>query len=341
MIPYLLFFLITIFLSSKVSKSDVYLIPLWIFASLFVGLRYGVGTDYFSYEDIYNTYSFYLEIGFQYVVNFLNDRHLPVWSLFLTMAAMTYFFMYAFIYKNNSVNRFAVTLLLTLCTYSFICNGVRQGLAIAIFLFATRFIIERNIYFYILFILFASMFHNSILICLPLYFLNARCFRKQTYISMYIFSFLFTQMDLSSLTSPFMFLIERNDRYLSLLDNDLYTKGYFSLGVLLIILNNIIIFIVALKLNIEKIRPLWFNFFFFSIVFMNMRVASPLFVRVQVIFGWFVCLLIPVVVQAIRKKQNKWLFVCYYIVYTAVTTISYLLSPESKLYPYHDVIGIF
>jgi len=341
MVPYLLFLLVTFILSRKVKQSESYLIPLWIFASLFVGLRKGVGTDYDNYADIYDTYYFYLELGFQYLADFLNNRRLPVWTLFLTIASLTYFFIYATIYKNKDIDKFGASLLLTLCTYSFVCNGIRQGLAIAIFLFATRFIETRKWYVYILLVLFASLFHTSILLCLPIYFLRNKRLSKWSYVIIYIISFIFTQMDLQSLTSPFMVFIEGNERYNNLLDSDLYNKSYFSLGVLSMVLNNIIILWLSLKTDMEKKRPLWFNLFFISIVFVNMRVASPLFVRVQVIFGWFVYLLIPIIIETIKNKQLRWLFIWYFILYTTVTTIYYILSPESKLYPYHDVVGIF
>lgn len=337
MIPYCILLVTSLFFAKKVTKSECYLVPLWLFMTLFIGLRDGVGTDYENYVDIYNSYNFYLELGFQYIVNTLNDRHLPVWSMFLSIAALTYFFIFATIYKNDNIRKYGSTLLLLLCTFSFICNGIRQALAISIFFFASRFIMNRQWYLYFIFVLLASLFHASILICLPLYFLLDRYLAKKIYVIVYIISFVFTTMDLRSLTSPFMFFIEGSDRYSSLLDSDLYSSGYFSFGILAIIINNIIILYFALKTDMEKLRPLWFNFFFISIVLMNMRVASPLFIRVQVIFGWFVYLLIPLLISSIKDKQVRNIFIAYLILTTCVSSINYILNPESKLYPYNFV----
>lgn len=336
MFPYIILVIVALFLCKKVGKNDAYLIPLWMFMSLFIGLRDGVGTDYESYTEIYKSYNFYLEIGFQCIVNFLNEKQCPVWTMFLSFATLTYFFMYAALYKNKNVNKYSSALMLTLCTFSFICNGVRQALAISIFVFATRYIENRKWYVFFPLIIFASLFHTSILICLPLYLLSNKSFKKYLYVIVYMLSFAFTAMDLRSLTTPFMFFIEGSDRYLALLDSDLYSGGYFSLGILVIIINNVILLWLALKTNMEQKYPLWFTLFFFSIVLMNMRVASPLFVRVQVIFGWFVYLLIPKISNSLGKQHRK-LFIAYIILYILVTTITYIFDPESKLYPYSFV----
>lgn len=257
--------------------------------------------------------------------------------MFLSIAALTYFFIYATLYKNPNIDLYGSTLLLTFCTFSFICNGIRQALAISIFLFASRFVLSRKWYIYFPLIVFASLFHTSILLCLPIYFLRESHLKKKTYIILYFASFIFIKMSLQSLVGPFMFLIEGNDRYMGLIDGGMFDSSYFSIGILLNLLNNILLLLIALKTDMEKRRPLWFNLFFFSIILMNMRIASPLFVRVQEIFSWFGYLLIPIMVTSIKLKNNQRLFVAYLITYLMVTTVAYINNPTSELYPYRFV----
>ena len=56
MFPYIILVIVALFLCKKVGKNDAYLIPLWMFMSLFIGLRDGVGTDYESYTEIYKSH---------------------------------------------------------------------------------------------------------------------------------------------------------------------------------------------------------------------------------------------------------------------------------------------
>src|SRR5690606_22473386 len=50
-------------------------------------------------------------------------------------------------------------------------NGVRQFIAMGIWLFSIKFIVSRNIKKYLFLILFASIFHKSVLLLIFIYFI--------------------------------------------------------------------------------------------------------------------------------------------------------------------------
>ena len=95
MFPYIVLLFVVFFLSKQYERNDNTLFLLFVFMSLFVGLRKDVGTDYENYSIIYDSYTHYLEVGFQYIVLWLNNQGLPSYTIFLAFAVITYRFIFA------------------------------------------------------------------------------------------------------------------------------------------------------------------------------------------------------------------------------------------------------
>lgn len=338
MFPYIVLLFVVYFLSKQYRRNDHALFLLFVFMSLFIGLRKDVGTDYENYSMIYDSYTHFLEVGFQYIVLWLNSYGLPPYTLFLTFAVITYGFIFAGIYRLDNIEKFPTAFLLSVNTMSFICNGIRQAAAVAIFFFASRFIISRKWYIYFPLILFAFLFHKSILICLPLYFLRDFYLSKKTYVILYLVSFIVVTMDSQFIMRSFMPLLEDNERYVNYMNSDRYSSGYFSLGLLVELLNNILLLWLSLRNDIEKKYPLWFNFFFFVIILFNVRIASPLFNRVEVTFSWFINILMPIALMhekdlSLRRKSIIWLLFSI-----TTMTIKYIFfTPISRMFPYQFI----
>lgn len=140
------------------------------------GVRFNVGVDYLSYLDYYLTYQRYgyftinMEYFFQLLTIFLSslDMH---FSFFFGIIAL---FQIVVFYKSFQDERFLYPffgLIIVLGPHYLIwMNGVRQILAATIFVYSIRFILDRDLFKYFLFILIASQFHQSALMLLPLYF---------------------------------------------------------------------------------------------------------------------------------------------------------------------------
>ncbi|PYG89472.1 EpsG-like putative glucosyltransferase [Ruminiclostridium sufflavum DSM 19573] len=146
-------------------------IPLFITAAI----RWDVGSDFI------NVYAY----GFNYII--ANGDHLRwergftllirIIALFTDecqwMFAGTAFVFCFFVYRavfNSSKNACQSILLLVLTSlYFFALNGIRQGIALAIFLYSVKFIKEKKPVKYVLMIGVAAAFHTISLIFLPLY----------------------------------------------------------------------------------------------------------------------------------------------------------------------------
>lgn len=340
MIPYILLFVIVTFLAIKGRRNKAARITLFIVMTLFVGLRKDVGTDYEEYSRLFVFQEDYLEAGFSYILLALNRYGLSVSYFFFTIAAISYLFMFMAVEKTPIFRKTSVLITLPLLSMSFLCNGIRQGVAICVFLYAYHFILERKPVQYLLCIAFAFLFHKSIIITLPLYFLQERHLSQKLYYLIYGASFIFCVLDLNTIMEPFTSIIETNRRYSNLLSAD-EGSGYFSLGVLLEMSNYVLIIYLATKRELFKQQPLLYNLVLIAAVLMNMRVGAPLMNRVLTTFAWFCYPMIPLILKNTPKKTRSLVALFFILTYTLSTVKYIFFDDKSMLYPYHDALGIF
>lgn len=150
------------------------------------GLRYGIGTDYFSYKDLYDVlhdtpFSLYLENHLSgartfyieplyYVMNhiFVTYRDL-LWGIGITLFLLIC--MVVKDYSNKLNYGFAIFIFLS-TQYIFSMNAMRFSVAACIVLLAYKALINNKTFQFILFIILAALFHKSALFCIALYFLK-------------------------------------------------------------------------------------------------------------------------------------------------------------------------
>ena len=160
----------------------VYAIPIMVL-SLVLGLRYNIGTDYLAYEEIYDTQNADL------LWNILNERIEPLYQIvnhipflfglpYYCMSILVCFIMFSLFYisldkDRDMVKWYSVTLLISGTLFSFL-NIQRHAIAFCIFLFSIRYIYNRSLLKYLIFILMAMGFHYSSFILLPCYLLGVK-----------------------------------------------------------------------------------------------------------------------------------------------------------------------
>lgn len=187
---YLSIFAISIMFSAIYQKKEkrnkrcrvIYALLTIVPVALMQGCRYGVGTDFFAYAGIFMK----LGVGDTYYTNryiseplFLLENKIlysafgDSQSLFVFDALIMGLFVFlAFSYFKESVSMPIMYLGYYLWIYPSFLNLERQGIAMAIFWFSLRFLVERKPLQYCLWIFVATGFHNSSIIFLLLYFIN-------------------------------------------------------------------------------------------------------------------------------------------------------------------------
>lgn len=337
MTPYLLvlsFIIFWIALEKKSINRKSFWLPL-IVLSLFAGGRsLRVGTDtggyvknFISQLDVsYFKFSQDIEFGYQfleYVI--LNITHNYFWLLFTVSLIVVS--CYLTIIRRYSVNYiFSVFLFITLGVYTFFFNGMRQGLAMAIFVLATPYLLEKKTIRYLLICCFTSLFHISALFMIPFYFLVHFPIKL---IYKVLISFILSLIGSSFLIS---YLASDNQRY------EGYTKateeagGLLTLGFYTILLIFIAIFSYFYKIKQEIFEKL-FAFYAVGVVFiipiamLGTNPSGPQ--RLINYFTWTLVLILPIVFKKINNSIVSSSFVILILIYFILTTTRF-----SDLTPY-------
>ena len=193
MLPYFLFLFAALLFGylafkNKERHNRFWLIMLFLLMTLFAGLRSSsVGTDSgnyaFGFEDQrYISKSvdrgvmpiLLSEPGFTFLQKTVGHFSTNYNDLFLAIAATCALAFLYMIATHSPMPLVSLFVYITLGYYTFVFNGARQGIAIAIYLLAVPSLIKHDFWSYLLFVLLASLFHNSALIAIPLYFILIR-----------------------------------------------------------------------------------------------------------------------------------------------------------------------
>lgn len=156
------------------SKSgNLFLIFIVLFFSLMMGLRYDVGTDYFAYQEgyIYNYDVGKGEIIFNWIREIFNSLklHFSIYFSFLAFLNIS-FFLFAF-KRDAFILPLLLFFLLTNEDWMFWMNGIRQAIAMCIWIYALNFIEKKKVTIYLVLCLIAIGFHTSAIILIPLYWI--------------------------------------------------------------------------------------------------------------------------------------------------------------------------
>ena len=178
---------IIMFASVKWTNNKKYFIIIPIISyTLFFGLRYGVGIDYYHYVELFKEwgnrdfmyrferFEIRYELAFLYIMDFCYKMKYDSF-VFLSIFAFIQIFFITFSFKKEErgvLAFFYIMLIVTGTAMGTFCNTIRQGVAICIFLFSIQFLTNRKYYYlYIICIFIATMFHVSAIALLLLLFL--------------------------------------------------------------------------------------------------------------------------------------------------------------------------
>lgn len=172
-------------------KVPFYLFTFWILL-LFLALRYGYGTDYWSYysyhQHVYigpEPFWEQKEILYRYLNVLVSNFH---W-LVAIISVFYIFTIYRLIKKNLEVKYYWLAMLMLLINpYLFLTHlsSLRQTIAICFVILAIGFAVKRKLLRFIIFIIVAAGFHQSAIMLLPVYFLlSDKKISKKGFIAIY------------------------------------------------------------------------------------------------------------------------------------------------------------
>jgi len=309
--------------SNKIHPTNTSKLSLYHFLALFaisfvVGFRNEVGVDWLGYKDIFydisaNIATYEVEYGY-----FLINKYVAVLGgsssiMFFIIALISWYFI--FLSVPNRLLPLTIFFLFADEMFFWSMNGVRQFVAICIFLYSIRFIITRSLLNYFIFISIAILFHNSAIILLPLYFVPfQKLYNQRFWFIAIIISTFFSNVPLiiSGLQNILMLIVPQVNLlsgYIGFIDRGQYVAEEISIGLGFLFRFISSIFIIYFSIEVVKRYPktkIYFVLFFISSVIFNLSYMVKPIGRVNIYFTVIhsvVLALITYQLWASRKHQ--------------------------------------
>jgi transmembrane protein EpsG len=286
------------------------------------GLRYNIGdTPFYRHSYIINDFTWeYVksqdDIGFAILQMILKMYTNDPQILILITAFVTNLLILLVFYKYSRLVELSIYVYITGGLFLVTMNGIRQCLAAAIIFAATKFLIEGNMIKYFLVVVFASLFHQSALILIPVYFLvRYKPWSKATLVL--LFFAVIIVLGFNQLSTILFSAIE---------DTQYSVYSDFDEGGANII--RVIVFaapLVIAFLGREKLRQIFPNSDVFvnmslvGLAFMIISTANWIFARFNIYFELYQLVLVSWIIHLFKERQQKLVYLgllgCYFAYY--------------------------
>ena len=329
--------LLFLFLFSRVDQKILKLSVLCLGVLLVViaGFRYGIGTDYYTYEHIYNNMesASYIEPGYRYVNIILKYLGCSYEMSVLFFALVTNLLLLHFIKQYSIDFVFSLVLYVFLNYYFITFNAVRQMFGIAIFLTGVSYVLKKKYLYFLLITIFATLFHYSIFIGIlyPICQIN----KKNIYVIVWFFSIPFIVLPIQSIMIK---LIPESFHYAVY-----FTSSFFmetsSAAVFKLIVPNVVVVLAFYYISVfnNTIERFWVNLFIFSAAIANIVHGVNVLIRLNYVFQIAEIIFYPLFISKIQKLQKPivaWLMLGYFIVFYIFTVI---IQGAQGIVPYQSI----
>lgn len=196
---YLLILIICAYLSWYSPQRKMVILFMLALIFIFTAFRDNIGVDTPSYEAFFNNFKRNHNIEDHYEIGYVAINRVAVWLggsfiiVQLICVSISLYFIYKFVKTSLPIKMIGFGLVSYVCsmTYlSYMCSGVRQGLAISICLFLSRYIVKRDLKKFICGVLIAMLFHTSAIVFLPAYYIFTRKIKTSIIILLFVVAYL-------------------------------------------------------------------------------------------------------------------------------------------------------
>ncbi len=324
-----------------------------LFLCVVAGLRYSTGRDYFSYlyyyelfQDNYDMKKF--EVGFDYLIKFANELGLSYNAFLAIQSIFIILVTYNALIKNIPIKyRYVSFFFFVIIKENFFdiaaSSLLRQAIAVAFFIIATRYIISKNLKAYIITIAIGSLFHESILVLLPLYFIN-KISIKIIYAALFaLLIFLFAPEILSSALYEALKFVNLNsissESYFLIENRGLTFRQLLKNSFLLIVLVQLVLFAALLKKTDDNAEQVHIKLLLLGFLF-RIYTATGLDMFYRMIF-YFYPFYIPVIYIFLREYKsikNGQVMFAFLVIFAAFNVKSILQEPEYSKYSQYQYV---
>lgn len=324
------------------------LISIAFFLMFFVAaIRVGVGTDFYVYEEwFYKTDSIdnFMDSGFNLLILIIKLFSNNSQWLFAASSFIILLFMFKSAINEQENYELSILLFITLSFFFSSNNGIRQWISIAILMYSIKYIRERNIWKFLLFIAIASSFHMTSIVFIPFYWiLNLKVENKSRVIllclSIILGEFLLSNnriFEIVRVVMPFYY-----NRYIAT-DSSLMTNGG---GSLLPVLLSGSVFIYYLlfekKLKCRLDYDYKMNMAGVVVVASLINTYSHIYTRIAAYFMPLIIFLIPDIFKAFDGKSKKIVYIAIIIGSLLFMLYTLYFKNSYEPLPYNTIFGCF
>lgn len=325
--------------------------------TLVVAVRYDVGTDWNTYNGLFKSYknnplmSFgnqEMELGYYYVNRFV------IWIGGGSSIVFGALALIAWGLAFKSVPPYLVPLLiffLFVDEYFFISlNLVRQFTALGIFVYSVKFIVSRHFLKFLLCLLFASLFHLSAVILIPLYFLPyKRLYNQKLWIIAYVITLLLANVPI--FIELFLKLFIRVTEFIPLLNiyvryilNEKFGNFRLEVGLGYIFRVAVSLFLLFTSKRVIKAEPktkAYYTLFFIGLIIYNLFYMIPLIVRINHYFIIFRSFILAFTAWFLWQEKNaiwKYGVIGIFVLYIALYLFA-IYNGSHGTAPYQTIFG--
>lgn len=298
--------------------------------------RYMVGFDYPAYYDIFLSggadYFEPVPKFFYYVALYFENPGI----LFFLFGFFTLTFVLFGIHENSS-NKYESLVIFITVFYLESLNVIRQWLAVALMFYAFKYVVNKNIFKYLLYVCVAFFMHSSAIICLPIYFVfNYIPFCLTVFCSVIC---LFFSEQILSLIFSFSFLgLAKYSGYLKFFVNAGSQKVVYFFYLLFILS-----FLIYLFSGKDRKLANFIKLAAIGLLFPKV-IGAQLGIRMALYYNCFYIISLPLFFAKIKLvyiKRNVFLipFYFYYFLYLIIDYINTKAFSPYKFYFIQEIIG--
>lgn len=255
----------------------------------------------------------------------------PQYLIFIT-AMITNIIIVSVFYNYSRLFELSTFVYITGGTHVVSMNGIRQVLAAAICFIAIKYLLKGDFIKYALIIMFASTFHFSALILLPMYFLT----RVKAWSNFTFFSLGMAVLIVISFEqfSSLLFSTLEDTQY-----SEYSTFDEGGANIIRVAVSSAPLLLAYLgRENLREIYPkidYIVNMSLFGLIFMIISTQNWIFARVSIYFNLYQLVLISWILVIFAKKDQKFIYYCvlifYFVYYYYETVISLNLQYRSPI----------
>lgn len=289
------------------------LLLLGFIISLFIGLRWNVGSDWDVYLNNYNfVHSEQFEIGYVFFEKLFYSSYLDYSYFLLFISSISIALIFTFLFKRVDYAIIAIMFFIANYMLSFM-GGNRQIIAIGLVFCSNIFIIERNKYKFVSCVLFACFFHASSIIYLVAYFFTVNYMsvtkRYVVLFSCVIFSAYIAPIMIEAALQVFTligfgYIVNKLTVYQSVVFDNFSILSLLKKVIMLVFFD--LFYKQVTSRERREFTDLFYNLYFFSVIFDS--IVGPInaaFMRASVYFRLSEIVIVSLIVATAKNKIQR------------------------------------